>query len=107
MVSQHTFSNNNIIILLLVYNILCSLDRIRFPGFKIRVVCFDPNLQDLEGCMATPIDQLFTSSGRRKRNSSFRESHIFSEVVDRQSGEKLLEDFMRDVTPTLEEVCFK
>ena len=36
------------------------LYRIRYPGFNIRVVCFSPDMQNVEGCSTTPVDQLFS-----------------------------------------------
>ena len=43
--------------------------RIRFPGFNVRIVCFNPNMQDIEGCSATPIDELFPVNRRRRKAS--------------------------------------
>ena len=38
------------LIRLCIYCVVLHLCRVRFPGFRIRVVCFDPELQDQEGC---------------------------------------------------------
>lgn len=77
--------------------------RIRFPGFNLRVVCFNPNLQDLEGCMATPINQLF-STGIGKRSTSGVRHQIMSNKVDRAKREELMEQFINHLSPHTEQV---
>lgn len=79
---------------------LLTPNRLRFPGFNLRVVCFNPNLQDLEGCEATPIDQLF-SGGRRRRSSAPSEP---VEWRDTAKGEELLAQFIRDISGSEEQV---
>ena len=74
--------------------------RIRFPGFKVHVVCFSPNLQDVEGCTATPIDQLFPSVGRRKRSTKTK-ARV---VMDVANSEELMEQFIEAVTQCTEQV---
>ena len=86
------------------YNFL--IFRIRFPGFKLRVVCFNPNLQDLEGCEATPIDQLFSSSGRKRRSAPIGNTQHISRTFDKLKSEKLMEQFIRDVSGSKEQVNY-
>ena len=51
----------------------------------------------MEGCEATPIDQLF--SGRKKRSAPNRDTEpVTVEWRDTSNGEELLEQFIRDVT---------
>ena len=79
--------------------------RLRFPGFNLRVVCFNPNLQDLEGCEATPIDQLF--SGRKRRsgpNRNTEQQSVSVEWRDTSKGEELMEQFIKDITGNEKEV---
>lgn len=80
--------------------------RIRFPGFNLRVVCFNPNLQDVQGCTATPINQLSnTLSGRKKRNTDIVMDHqSFSSTVDISKQEELMDEFIKKVTPNAEQV---
>ena len=77
--------------------------RIRFPGFVIRVVCFDPNLQDQEGCTATPISTILPP-GKRKRSASIVDHQFFSRSVDKAEGGELLEQFIQRMTPISEQV---
>ena len=67
------------------------------------MVCFNPNLQDLEGCEATPIDQLF-NSGRRRRGAPNTNSRYVSRSMDESKGEELMDQFIRDVTGTEKQV---
>ena len=80
--------------------------RIRFPGFVIRVVCFDPNLQDQEGCTATPISTILPP-GKRKRSASIVDHQFFSRSVDKAEGGELLEQFIQRMTPNSEQVNYK
>lgn len=86
--------------------IICVTYRIRFPGFNLRVVCFNPNLQDVQGCTATPINQLSnTLSGRKKRNTDIVMDHqSFSSTVDISKQEELMDEFIKKVTPNAEQV---
>ena len=70
------------------------------------MVCFNPNLQDLEGCEATPIDQLF-NSGRRRRGAPNTNSRYVSRSMDESKGEELMDQFIRDVTGTEKQVKMK
>ena len=66
-------------------------------------MCFNPNLQDIQGCTATPIDQLFLPSGRRRRSSP-EKSNIVVGSEDRAKREELMEQFIRDVRKKKEQV---
>ena len=48
--------------------------RLRFPGFEMRVVCFDPILQDQEGCSAASVADEVRSKRRKRQNPTTKHS---------------------------------
>ena len=64
-------------------------------------MCFDPNLQDQEGCTATPIDDLQSPSGKKRRSSSVLGDQLVSMTTEE---EELMDQFITKVTPGLDQV---
>ena len=63
-------------------------------------MCFDPNLQDQEGCTATPIDDLPLPSGKKRRSSSL----LGKQLLSTTTGEELMDQFITKMTPDLDQV---
>ena len=63
------------------------------------MVCFNPYLQNLEGCTATPIDQLFpTGAGRRKRSSLIGDNHFLTSI-NYKATEEFMDQFIKEHMP--------
>lgn len=50
--------------------------RIRFPGFRIRVVCFNPELQNQEGCLLEPFENSNLRAQKKKREIAQNQAQI-------------------------------
>ena len=63
------------------------LYRIRYPGFSIRVVCFSPGMQNIEGCSTAPVDQLFSINRQNRAAPGNTDSMTMGQITRETVGD--------------------
>ena len=56
---------------------LIPSNRLRFPGFRMREVCFNPGLQDQRGCSPTLSDDVLDLTSIRREETPGTETHMW------------------------------